>query len=127
MFIDKNSFKLNGVSMGQYITEIEYNYPKLWGKDAGRNTLSGTYTGTLLGVFPKFVVSFRRLTKTEMEYVAQFLDIDAITITYYDLFLKRENSILSYIGDWSFIDNKIVNGNSTNGNFKVSFIARKKR
>lgn len=126
MFIDKNSFKINGVSFGQYITEIEYSYPKLWGKDTGRS-LAGTYGGTLIGIFPKFIVSFRRLTKAELEFVAPFLDIDAQTITYYDPVLKRENSILTYTGDWSVINNKTIYGDRKNDGFKISFIAREKR
>ena len=37
MFIDKNSIVINGVSMGQYITEAKFGYNKLWADDSGRN------------------------------------------------------------------------------------------
>lgn len=37
MFIDKDSLIINGVSMGKYIVQAEYQYPKLWGDDTGRN------------------------------------------------------------------------------------------
>ena len=47
MFINKDSLIINGVNMGQYITEVEYGYNKLWAKDSGRN-LAGTQSGTLI-------------------------------------------------------------------------------
>ena len=37
MFIDKNSLKVNDLLLGQYITEAEYGYNKLWSSDSGRN------------------------------------------------------------------------------------------
>ena len=64
MFIDVNSIQVNGVSLGQYLVEAKYGYNKLWGKDTGRN-LAGTNSGTLLGIFPKIICQFRKLTKTE--------------------------------------------------------------
>ena len=51
MFIDKDSFLINNISMGQYVTEIEYGHNKLWGPDSGRN-LKGKMSGTFLGVVP---------------------------------------------------------------------------
>lgn len=37
MFINKNSIIIDGVNMGQYITEAKYSYNKLWSSDSGRN------------------------------------------------------------------------------------------
>jgi hypothetical protein len=37
MFIEKDSIIINGVSMGQYITQAQYGYNKLWASDSGRN------------------------------------------------------------------------------------------
>lgn len=37
MYIDENSVIINGVSMGQYIVEAKFSYPKLWASDSGRN------------------------------------------------------------------------------------------
>ena len=37
MFIDENSVIINGISMGQYLLQVEYGYNKLWGPDTGRN------------------------------------------------------------------------------------------
>ena len=127
MFIDKNSFKVNGVSLGQYITNIEYQYNKLWGEDSGRN-LAGEQSGTFLGVFPKFVVSFRKLTKTELEYLIPSLDTPYQTITYYDPYKKTNVSIATYSGDYSFSNKNIIGESShRNEGFDISFIAVSRR
>ena len=60
MFIDKDSIKVNNISFGKYLVQAEYQYPKLWGDDTGRN-LAGSFTGTLLGVFPKIVGLFKKI------------------------------------------------------------------
>ena len=66
MFIDKDSIMINNVSFGQYILSAKYGYHKLWASDTGRN-LAGVNTGTLIGIFPKITLQFRKLTKTELE------------------------------------------------------------
>lgn len=37
MLINKDSLGVNGINMAPYLTEVEYGYNKLWGKDSGRN------------------------------------------------------------------------------------------
>lgn len=127
MFIDKNSLKVNGISLGPYITNAEYQYNKLWASDSGRN-LAGTQTGTLLGIFPKIVVSFRRLTKSELEYLVPLLDSATQTLTYYDPNKKANISITTYTGDYNFNNNNIVGKNNhKNEGFDISFIAVSRR
>ena len=61
MLIDKDSLKVRGIdNFTNYITEIEYGYNKLWASDSGRN-LAGVNTGTLIGIFPKLKIIFRKL------------------------------------------------------------------
>jgi len=33
VFINKDSFMINGTSMGQYLLSIKYQRPKLWAED----------------------------------------------------------------------------------------------
>ena len=66
MFINKDSIMINNVSMGQYLLSAKYEYNKLWAEDTGRN-MAGKTTGTLLGIVPKFRLTFRELTQTELE------------------------------------------------------------
>lgn len=127
MLIDKNSLKVNGIDFSQYITQVEYGYNKLWGSDSGRN-LNGDQTGTLLGVFPKLKLSFRKLTQAELEAIAPILDSASQELTYYDPTLKKTITISTYTGDWATLNRTIFTLLAeANEPFDISFIARKKR
>lgn len=88
----------------------------------------GTFTGTLLGIFPKIVVQFRKLTQTELETIAPILDSQSQTVKYYDPIKKAMTSIKTYTGDWSIVNKSIVGQNGIkNEGFSISFIAMSKR
>ena len=126
MFIDKDSLIVNGVNLGQYILEAKYGFNKLWANDSGRN-LAGTQTGTLIGIFPKIIVTFRKLTKDELETLVPILDSARQTVTYYDPSKKQKITINTCTGDYE-IDNKgIINNGRKNASFSISFIAVKRR
>jgi hypothetical protein len=126
MFIEKDSIIINGVSMGQYIVEAKYGYNKLWASDSGRN-LAGTQSGTLLGIFPKIILQFRRLTKSELEIITPILDSANQTVTYYDPNKKVNVTMTTYTGDYEITNKKIIDNNSKNEGFSCSFIAVRKR
>lgn len=127
MYIDKNSIVIDGISMGDYITGVGFEWHKQWGSDTGRNSLDGTFNGTFKGVFPKFILKFRRLTKSELELLEPILDSAEQTFTYYDPKYKRLNTIKTYNGDWANENNGLVSETRKNNAFEQSFIARKKR
>jgi hypothetical protein len=113
--------------MGKYITEVEYGYNKLWANDSGRN-LAGVMTGTLIGIFPKIKLNFRKLTRTELELLAPILDKATQNFTYYDPVKKSKITISTYTGDWATLNrNTFTNVAKANESFSISFIARKKR
>ena len=126
MFIDKNSIVINGVSMGQYITQAQYGYNKLWASDTGRN-LAGAMTGTLVGIFPKIILQFRHLTKQELEVIIPILDSSSQNVTYYDPFKKQTITIETYTGDYEIVNKNIINGDIKNDTFNCSFISVRKR
>ena len=126
MFIDRNSITMNGVNMGQYITEAKYGYNKLWSSDSGRN-LAGTMSGTLIGIFPKITLQFRKLTKSELEIIVPILDSARQTVTYYDPRKKTSITMYTYTGDYEIVNKRIINGNAKNEGFSCSFISTKKR
>lgn len=126
MFIDKNSIVINGVSMGQYITQAQYGYNKLWASDTGRN-LAGAMTGTLVGIFPKIILQFRHLTKQELEVIIPILDSSSQNVTYYDPFKKQNITIETYTGDYEITNKNIINGDIKNDTFNCSFISVRKR
>ena len=127
MFIDKNSIIIDGVNMGQYITEAKYSYNKLWASDSGRN-LSGTMVASLVGVFPKLVLEFRKLTKSELELIIPILDRPFQNTTYYDPYKKANVTMRTYAGDYE-VSNKGIIGSQgiKNESFNCSFIAVSKR
>ena len=126
MFIDKNSIIINGISMGQYITEAKYGYNKLWASDSGRN-LAGVMSGTLVGIFPKIILQFRKLTKTELEIIVPILDSQNQTLTYYDPFKKTNVTMTTYTGDYEITNKSIIDSKHKNDGFSCSFIAIRKR
>ena len=125
MFLDKNSIVINGVSMGQYIVEAKYQYNKLWSEDSGRN-LAGTQSGTLVGIFVKIILQFRKLTQAELETIVPILDAQNQTVTYYDPKKKASTTMTTYTGDYE-ITNKYFVGQTKNDGFSCSFIAVSKR
>lgn len=127
MFINKNSIIIDGVNMGQYITEAKFGYNKLWSSDSGRN-LAGTMVATLVGVYPKIVLEFRKLTKSEFEIVAPILDRPFQNTTYYDPNEKQNVTMRTYTGDYE-VSNKGIIGSEglKNESFNCSFISISKR
>ena len=127
MYKDGNAFIINGLNLGSYLLQIEYGYNKLWASDTGRN-LKGKTTGTYLGVVPKFKLTFRKLTKTELEYIAAILDSAWQETTYYDPITKRLDTIETYTGDWSTL-NKVTFDilDKANESFDISVIATEPR
>lgn len=122
MFVNKDSIKVNGISFGQYLVQADYNYNKLWSEDSGRN-LAGTQSGTLIGIFPKLELQFRKLTKEELHYLAPILDSASQTVEYYDDNKGEMTTMETYTGDWK-VSNKGINSNEA---FSISFIAKKRR
>lgn len=127
MFINKDSLTINSVNMGQYLTNVEYGYNKLWSNDSGRN-LSGTQTGTLIGIFPKLKLTFRELTKDELEVIAPILDAPSQSTTYYDPVKKQATTMTTYTGDWATTNkDTFTNVANANESFSISVIAVSRR
>ena len=125
MFIRKDSLIVNNINLGNYIVEARYGYNKLWSNDSGRN-LAGVQSGTLIGIFPKIVVQFRKLTQTELETLAPVLDSARQTVQYYDPNKKAMTTMTTYTGDYEIVNKGIV-GHIKNEGFQISFISTKRR
>ena len=132
MFIDKDSIQVkitgmnNYLSLGQYLTEAKYGYYKLFDSSSGRN-LAGSMTATLIGVFPKLMLQFRKLTKAELEIIAPILDSATQSIKYYDPNKKATVTMDTYTGDYEVTNKHIISGNAKNEGFSCSFISVRKR
>ena len=123
MFLNKDSILVNNISMGQYILQAKYEYNKLWASDTGRN-LAGSLSGTLLGIFTKITLTFRKLTKAEMNIIAPILDSATQTVRYYDPTNNANKTITTYTGDWSYVNKRISDKNES---FEIAFISRERR
>lgn len=131
MFIDRNSIQVkvgsgSYVNMGQYLVEAKYSYNKLWSSDSGRN-LAGKMTGTLIGIFPKLILQFRKLTKSELEIIVPLLDSPNQTVKYYDPNKKATVEMTTYTGDYEITNKQIISNNAKNEGFSCSFIATQRR
>ena len=93
------------------------------GSDTGRN-LAGDFTGTLKGIFPKITLTFRKLTKAEMNIIAPILDSATQSLTYYDPKNNANTTISTYTNDWNYENKKIM---TKNDSFSCTFISRRKR
>ena len=128
MLRELNDLVINGVDMTPYLTNIKFGYNKVWGTDSGRNSLSGKYTGTLVGIFPKIICTFRRLTKTEIETLIPILDSATQITTYYDPYKKTKITITTYSGDYELEQKRLFSDVAVKGQpFSISFIATDKR
>ena len=126
MMLDKNSIIINNISMGQYLVEAKFGYNKLWSEDSGRN-LAGVQSGTLIGIFPKLTLQFRKLTKSELETVISILDLPRQTVTYYDPNKRDDVTMETYTGDYEIINKGLINKGHKNEGFSCSFIAISRR
>lgn len=122
MYVDKNSVVIENVNMGQYLVQADVEYNKLWSSDSGRN-LAGTQKGTLIGIFPKLVLSYRALNKDEVHYLAPIFDKARQITKYYDDNKGEIITITTYSGDWKSVS-KTMNRCEP---FSISFISTKKR
>ena len=126
MFVNKDSIEINGVSMGQYIVEAKFGYNKLWGEDSGRN-LNGDMVATLIGIYPKLTLQFRKLHKSELYVLAPIFDSARQTVVYHDPIKKNDVTLTTYTNDWEVINKYIVGNGRKNEGFSVSFISCYKR
>lgn len=107
MLIDKNSLIIDGVIMAQYIIDVHWGYHKLWSAKTGRN-MAGTNTGTLVGIFPKITMKFRRLNEEEIGIVLSLFNKAENIVTCYNPDLKRTlNNMSFYSNDQEFDQSSI--------------------
>lgn len=123
MLVNKDSLVINGVSMAKYLIQAEFQFHKTWGEDAGRNTLSGDFSGTFKGIYPEIILTFKRLNQSQIEEIAPILDAPEQSVTYYDPNKKGNLTITTYSDDWGYVNKRI----SIQEGISLSFIARKKR
>lgn len=71
-------------------------------------------------------MTFRKLTKDEMNILAPILDSGSQSVTYYDPTTNNYETISTYTGDWEYENKKVVS-EKNDTSFQISFIARERR
>lgn len=94
MLLDKDSLIIDGVKMAQYLTKVKFGYHKIWSSDTGRN-LAGTNSGTLLGIFPKITMTFRKLNDEEVGVILSLFNKAENKVTFYNPDLKKKVTNMS--------------------------------
>lgn len=86
MYISKDSLIINDLNMSKYITEATFGFYDTWSSDTGYNTLSGKFSGTFKGTYPKITVKFaKNLTIDQLKELTTKIFRTVIqTITYDD-------------------------------------------
>lgn len=56
----------------------------LWGADAGRENMTGTYTGTFVGYFTNITLNFGKTTQAEMQNIKNTFENPTFSFTYPD-------------------------------------------
>lgn len=54
----------------------------LWGTDAGRENMIGTYTGTFVGYFTNITLNFGKTTQEEMTFIKDTFEKPIFNFTY---------------------------------------------
>lgn len=81
---------------------------KLWA-NADRN-MAGELRATFVGIFPKIVVEFAPLTKTEMQRVITLLDKPSFSLEWFDEYNNAVQTGTFYAGDYEYsLYNSITN------------------
>lgn len=88
MLIDKDKLIIDGIKMAPYITKVKFGYHKIWSSDTGRN-MAGTNSGTLVGLFPKITMTFRRLNEEEVGVILSLFNKAENKVTFYNPDLKK--------------------------------------
>ena len=131
MFIDESSIQIkvgNGsyVNMGQYISNAKYGFHKLWSEDSGR-ALSGKMVATLKGIYPKITMSFKPLSKTQLETIAPILNSAFQTTKFYDPEKQAYVEMATYSNDWENNNKNIIANTIKNDTFEWAVISVDKR
>lgn len=106
-----------------HIVSYKIGRAKLW--QGSERNMNGDIRASLIGIFPKIVMTVGYTTQAEMSALTQLLDQDYFTVTWFDVRIQETVSTQYYAGDYEVeLDNK------TKGRYKpfeVSLVPVSKR
>lgn len=81
------------------ITTYKVGFSKLWDTKTGRNSMSGAFKGTLLGIFPKLTITFGKHNGDDRALLLKIVNGGFKNVTYFDAELKKKVTKEFYFGD----------------------------
>lgn len=121
MFTDKNDIYINSINMAPFLTNLKFQYSKVWGDDTGRNSLSAIFSGTFKGVNIKIVLTFKRnLKPNELNILSPVFNAPSQTVKYRHPETNSIREFTSYSGDWEIN----YTGINKNNGVQISFVDR---
>lgn len=117
--------KVDGKELKKLL-DYEIGEEPLWADDAGRNSMDGRFSGTLIGYFTKITLSFTSMSVDEMAYNASLLRRGYFNVTYQDK--RTKNMITEQFYNGNAITSKVTSySNDRYGEFSISLVAVNRR
>lgn len=93
--------KIGNTDITPYIIAGSYEIGryKQWATDTGRSTITGKFSGTLIGVFPKITFTLGTLSNNDASTLYSIFDAAIVSATYYDTKTKTMKTAQFYCGD----------------------------
>lgn len=122
MIYDGELVKIDGETLPHLVT-YKINRAKLW-KSSERN-MSGDMRASLIGIFPKIIMSVGYTTQEEMAHLTELLDRDFFEVEWFDVRIQETITSRYYAGDYEIeLDNKHLGRYKP---FEVSLVPVSKR
>lgn len=92
-----------GTTTFKSVSTLTLSNNKIWSTDTGR-TATGKMTGKIIDVKKKLEVSWKYLTKEEVNTISKLVDSKTAfhTIEYYDIAKNKIGSFTGYFGDGTY-------------------------
>ena len=100
---------------------------KLWDDETGRTYHNGSFKGRLIGVFPKWELTFFPKTPEELSSLMRELDKPHQRVTIYHPLIRKRGTFDTYSGDYTVQIQNMINGKAQHNRLDVSLIAKERQ
>lgn len=112
------------------ITSYKVGFQKLWDTKTGRNTMTGAWKGTLVGIFPKLTITFGSQNGADRALLLKICNSEYKDVTYYDSEQKKMVTKTFYFGDAEDEIKKAISDDPdkiTHKEFSIEIVATTRR
>lgn len=126
----KKLLVIDGCDITPYITAESYTtgFYKQWGTDTGRSPLTGTFSGSLVGIFPKITFTLGSLNDSSAKKLYGIFNSAQKDCTYWDSISGETKTAEFYFGDVIDTIRRVCkDGTLRHGQLQIEAVAIKKR